>query len=397
MWLAGADTLPIYDEPIARLEIHLVENPESVKVENYNAWFAWTIYQKVKEKLNREAVEDFRIDFEDGYGFRSDAEEDADAVAASSELAQAFLQRTIPPFCGFRPKAFALETYGRAIRTLDLFLTNLLDKTGGKLPENFAVTLPKVARTEEVEVLNALLEEFENKNQLPSGSIKIEIMVETPQAILNEKGEVGLRKLVEAGNGRVNSAHFGAYDYTSAFGIVAEHQHLRHEACNFARQMMQISLSPLGVRLSDSVTTEMPVAVYKGENLTAAQFSENKRAVQKAWRVHFNNVTNSLINGFYQSWDLHPAQLVPRYAALYSFFLQSKDSSAKRLKGFIDKATQASLTGNQFDDASSAQGLLNFFRRAVSCGAMSEAEIFEAIGMSLEELQSFSFGNVTEK
>jgi hypothetical protein len=396
MWLKGADSLPIYEEPTAELEKRLLENSEKVKAENYEAWFAWTIYQRVKEKLAREAVEDFRIDFEDGYGFRADEEEDSHAISASDELADCFQKKTITPFCGFRIKSFAPETYKRAIRTLDLFLTNFLEKSSGKLPENFAVTLPKITRAEEVQILNELLKALENQHNLRANSIKIEIMIETPQAIINDKGEIVLSQLIEAAQGRCTSAHFGAYDYTSSFGIVAEHQHLRHEACNFVRQMMQISLAPLNVRLSDSVTTEMPVPVHRGENLTSKQTAENKRAVHRSWRAHFNNVTHSLIDGFYQSWDLHPAQLVPRYAAIYAFFLESKSSSAKRLKGFLDKATQAMLTGNQFDDAASAQGLLNFFVRAAGCGAMSEEEVLEASNLNLDELRTASFGKIVE-
>jgi hypothetical protein len=221
-------------------------------------------------------------------------------------------------------------------------------------------------------------------------------MIETPQSIVNEKGEIILRRLVEAGRNRVAAAHFGAYDYTASLGVAAEHQHLRHEACNFARQMMQISLAPLGVRLADSVTIEMPVALHKGVELTEKQKTENRRAAHKAWRTHFNNVTHSLINGFYQSWDLHPAQLPARYAAVYSFFLESKESSARRLKGFIEKATQANLTGNTFDDAASAQGLLNFFLRALSCGAMNAEEIYDATGLTENELRSASFAGIME-
>ncbi len=396
MWLKGADTLPQYEDIIESLERQPRENAEKVKRENYNAWFAWTIYQKTIEKLKNEPIEDFRVDFEDGYGTRPDAEEDSHAISASDELAKAFLQKTITPFCGFRTKSFQPETYKRAIRTLDLFLTNLIEKCGGILPENFAVTLPKITREEEVEVLDELLSEFEKRNNLEKGVIKIEIMIETPQAIVNENGETALRKLVEAGKGRVNSAHFGAYDYTASFGISGIHQHLRHEACNFARQMMQIALSPLNIRLSDSVTTEMPVAVHKDENLTLNQLKENKRVVQKAWRAHFNNVTNSLINGFYQGWDLHPAQLAARYAAVYAFFLESEDEQGNRLKGFVEKATQASLTGNTFDDAASAQGLLNFFVRAFSCGALNEEEVLKVTNLTLEELRSTSFVKIME-
>ena len=344
MWLKGADVLPNYEDAIGVLEFQFAEREEKLKRENLAAWFALTVYRKTIDKLRREPVEDFRIDFEDGYGFRTDAEEDSHCISASNELAKI----SGLPFCGFRIKSFQKETFRRAVRTLDLFLTNLLEKTGGKLPENFVVTLPKIKRSEEVEILAELLNEFEKQNALENGAIKIEIMIETPEAIVNEHGEINLRNLVEAGNGRVTSAHFGAFDYTASFGISGVHQHLRHEACNFARQMMQISLAPLGVRLSDSVTTEMPVAVHKGENLSDKLRVQNKRAVHSAWRKHFNNVTNSLIDGFYQSWDLHPAQIAARYAAVYSFFLDAKDEQARRLKGFIDKATQAAMTGNDF-------------------------------------------------
>ncbi|HEX8289408.1 MAG TPA: aldolase/citrate lyase family protein [Pyrinomonadaceae bacterium] len=396
MWLRGADTLPQYEQAIQNLEFQFAENEAKAKAENYNAWFARKIYERVIQKLEREPIEDYRIDFEDGYGFRSNEEEDSHAVSASDELAKALHENTITPFCGFRIKSLQTETRRRAVRTLDLFLTNLLEKTGGKLPENFVVTLPKIVRREEVEVLDELLTKFEKQSDLKNGAIEIEIMIETPQAIVNKKGEIALRSLVEAGNGRVNSAHFGAYDYTASYGISGVHQHLQHEACVFARQMMQISLAPLDVRLSDSVTTEMPVPVHKGENLTLNELKENTRILHRAWRKHFNNVTYSLINGFYQSWDLHPAQIVARYAAVYSFFLESQDIQAERLKGFIGKATQAMTTGNTFDDAASAQGLLNFFMRGLNCGAITEEEIIKKTGLEANELKSASFVKIME-
>ncbi|HVE58395.1 MAG TPA: aldolase/citrate lyase family protein [Pyrinomonadaceae bacterium] len=390
MWLKGADILPKFTDLIEDLEFRLADNPEKVKTENYEAWFAWTIYNRVIEKLKREPIEDFRIDFEDGYGIRRDAEEDEHAMRASDELAKAFHQNNLSAFTGFRVKSFQTETYKRAVRTLDLFLTNFLEKTDGKLPENFVVTLPKIRQTAEVEVLCALLGEIEKENSLPENSIKIEIMIETPQAVLL------LSELAEAGKKRLTSAHFGAFDYTASFGITADHQHLGHDACRFARQLMQINLAPLGIRLSDSVTTEMPVPVHRGENLSEKQRAENKRAVRLAWRKHFNNVTFSLINGFYQSWDLHPAQLAARYAAVYAFFLESADEQAARLKNFVGKATEAMLTGNQFDDAASAQGLLNFFIRAAQCGAMTEAEVQQKTDLSSAELKSASFVKIME-
>ncbi|HEY0458372.1 MAG TPA: aldolase/citrate lyase family protein [Pyrinomonadaceae bacterium] len=388
MWLKGADRLPKHEDLIQDLEFRLADNPERVRAENTDAWVSSNIYNRVIEKLRREPVEDFRIDFEDGYGIRSDPEEDSHAISASDELAKAFADNVLPAFTGFRVKSFQVETYKRAVRTLALFLTNLLEKTGGRLPENFVVTLPKIILAGEVAVLCALLEEIERQNSLPENSIKIEVMIETPQSVTI------MPELARAAGKRLAAAHFGAFDYTASFGITATHQHLQHDACRFARQLMQINFAPLGIRLSDSVTTELPVPVFRGENLSEKQKAENRRAVHAAWRRHFNNVTLSLISGFYQSWDLHPAQMVARYAAVYAFFHESADNQAARLKSFIGKATQAMLTGNQFDDAASAQGLLNFFIRAVHCGAMTEREVLEKTDLSSDELKSASFASI---
>jgi hypothetical protein len=391
MWIKGADTLPKYEDSIRDLEFSLVDDPEKIKKENYNSWFCWTVYQKTIEKLKTEPIEDYRLDFEDGYGIRTDEEEDFHCQKASEQLAISHQTSAVKiPFCGVRIKSFQPETRKRAVRTLELFLNSLFLKNAGKLPENFVVTLPKVKFKEEVEILDRLLVEIEKQNNLPEREIKIEILIETPEAILN------MADLVLAGKGRCIAAHFGAFDYTSSFGVTANHQHLQHEACKFARNMMQVSLTPLGIRLSDSVTTQIPIPVFRGENLSAGQISENKRAVHQGLRVHFNNVTYSLINGFYQSWDLHPGQLIARYAAIFAFFLDSRDEQAKRLRNFLEKATQAMTTGNLFDDLASAEGLLNFFVRGINCGAFEKKEIINKIGLTLEELESGSFVKIME-
>ncbi len=385
MWLKGADTLPRFAEPIQGLERLFRDDPEGAHERHPEAWFAWTVYRRVIEKLKSDPVEDFRIDFEDGYGIRTDDEEDAHAISAARELA--LVDGDELNFRGFRIKSFQRETYKRAVRTLQIFLGEYLKS--GTL-SNFVVTLPKIVRAEEVATLASLLDEIESESSLEHGSIGIEIMIETPEAVADPA------TLVRAGRGRVTSAHFGAFDYTASLGVAADHQHLQHEACRFARQMMQNSLAPLGVRLSDSVTTDMPVPIHRGELLSPKQISENIRAVRGAWRKHFNNVTHALIKGFYQGWDLHPAQLPARYAALFAFFLENADAQAARLRQFVGKATKAMLTGNLFDDAASAQGLLNFFIRAASCGAMTIDEITQKTDLSPDELRSASFSKIME-
>src|SRR5436853_7571215 len=84
-----------------------------------------TVFSRVQEKLKREAVEDFRIDFEDGYGIRGDAEEDSHAAQAASECARGRDNRTLSPFIGVRIKSLSGELSLRALRTLEIFLTGL--------------------------------------------------------------------------------------------------------------------------------------------------------------------------------------------------------------------------------------------------------------------------------
>jgi hypothetical protein len=108
-----------------------------------------TIYNRVSEKLEREPVEDFRIDFEDGYGNRPDDEEDGHAVSAAAEVAKGSKEETLPPFIGIRIKPFNEELRARSFRTLDIFVSTLVDENNGRLPNNFVVTLPKITIPEQ--------------------------------------------------------------------------------------------------------------------------------------------------------------------------------------------------------------------------------------------------------
>ncbi len=386
--LPGFEALPVAREDIDRLEKKILRGRSKAKAENHNAWLAWTIYQKTIAKLQSEPVEDFRIDFEDGYGFRADEEEDKDAKRSAGELAKAAADGTITPFCGFRIKSFAPETYVRAIRTLDVFLASFSEALSVPFPTNFVVTLPKVTDRKQVRELAERLRKYEKRANIASGTIGIEVMIETPEALFSPNGTVALNGIVNAGKGRVTSAHFGAYDYTASLGISSTSQHIRHPACDFARQTMLVCLTPLGIRLSDSVTTLLPVPVHSGSRLNSAQRIENRLSVHAGWAEHFSNVGRSMSEGFYQSWDLHPNQLPARFAAVYAFYLSGMDAQAQRLRSFLDKATQAALTGNVFDDSASAEGLMNYFRRAIACGAITEKEACSVTSLTVSELST---------
>ena len=356
---------------------------------------AETIYERVLEKLNREAIEDFRIDFEDGYGTRPDEEEDGHTIIAAGEVAKGLEAGTLPPFIGIRIKTFSEELHARSIRTLDLFLSTLVEATKGSLPENFVVTLPKIVSPVQVSTLADIFDLLEPQLNLPANSLKMEMMIETTQSLINERGEANLPLLLDAARGRCLAAHFGTYDYTASCSITAAYQDMLHPACDFARHMMQVSFGGTGIWLSDGATNIMPVAPHRGE-LTAEQQTENQTVVHRAWKLHYEHIRHSLTNAFYQGWDLHPAQLPTRYAAVYTFFLESLETASERLSNFVAKAAQATLVGDVFDDAATGQGLLNYFLRAINCRALTEQEALDLTGLSLEELRSGSFKKILQ-
>jgi citrate lyase beta subunit len=360
---------------------------------------ARTVHSRVREKLAREPVEDFRADFEDGYGNRADDEEDGHAAAAAEELAKGLAAGTLPPFVGIRVKPLNEELKERSVRTVDVFLSTLVAATGGRLPPHFVVTLPKITAPEQVAAMAGLLDALEPALGLPARSLRFELMVETPQSIFADDGSVALPRLVREARGRCVAAHFGTYDYTASNNITAAQQHMNHPACDFARQVMQVTLAGTGLQLSDGATNVMPVGPHRaapGGALSAAQVEENRAVVHRAWRLAATHIRRSLELGFYQGWDLHPAQLPVRYATVFAFFLDGLDAAAERLRNFVEKAAQATLVGDVFDDAATGQGLLNFFLRAINCGAVTPAEAQERTGLSEPELRLGSFLRILE-
>ncbi len=354
---------------------------------------AEAVYPKIVEKLEREPVEDFRIDFEDGYGHRPDDEEDGHARSTAAEVARAMSGGTLPPFIGIRVKSLSAELHRRALRTLDLFVTTLVEEAGA-LPEGFVVTLPKIQDVSQVAVFSEALSALDSA--LGVGPIPMELMVETPQTVIDRDGADGVRKYVDAGGGRVRGAHFGTYDYTASMNITAAYQTMDHAACDFARHNLQVSLAGTRVWLSDGATNVMPVPIHRGDDLTAHEEAENLATVHGAMRLHYDHVRHSLSHAYYQGWDLHPAQLATRYAAVFGFFLEGLDQAGERLSNFVESAAKATLVGEVFDDAATGQGLLNYFLRAINCGAITEEEGITRSGLTVDELHTRSFLHILE-
>lgn len=372
-------------EKLARLARSFAE-AEVGTDERYAAVFglapalASEVRTRVAGRLAARAVDDLRVDFEDGYGVRGDDAEDADADAVADALAREDAAGRLPRRVGVRVKAFSGDTEARAERTLVRVVSRL-----PKLPEGFVVTLPKPASPGEVSRLASVLSSVEAARSLPR--IPVELMVEEPRALYGVDGRLALPSLVEAGRGRVTGLHLGTYDLTASLGVVASHQTTDHPLADHARALMLFAFAGSGVELSDGATTELPIAPHKGAELGDRERVENRAAVDRALRVHFDAVTRSLRMGLYQGWDLHPAQLVARYAAVVAFFLGARPAMERRLLAFLDRAAQATRVGTAFDDAATGRGLVAFFVRGLDAGAFDEGDL-ASLGVPLAALRA---------
>ena len=312
---------------------------------------------RVLTKLDAEPVEDLRIDFEDGYGERGDEEEDQAAEAAGQALRAVAGHKGAPPFTGIRIKSFEPATRSRGLRTLTHFLSAL-----GRVPEGFVVTLPKVTSVAQVEAMVLACEYAERDLD---GRLQFEVQVETPQSVLGPDGAVLLSPMIGAADGRLTAFHYGTYDYSAACGIAAGQQALDHPAADHAKAVMQVAAAGTGVRLSDGSTNRLPV----GDQLVPA------------WEEHLRLVRRSLERGFYQGWDLHPAQLPTRYAATYAFFCEGFDAAAERLRAYVGRDDSSVL-----DEPATARALSDFVVRGIDCGALDEDQVVAATGLETHTL-----------
>ncbi|HEY5145796.1 MAG TPA: phosphoenolpyruvate kinase [Polyangiaceae bacterium] len=354
-----------------------------------DADLASTVHARVLEKLRREPIEDYRIDFEDGFGTHPDDEEDRVAVETARLLARSITEGTAPPFTGIRIKSLASETMTRAARTVELFIGALLDERRGVMPDGFVVTLPKVNLPEQPRVLVRWLERLESRHGLPRGMLRFEMMVETTQAFIGADGRSPLPAFLDACEGRCTGVHLGVYDFTASCGVSASHQSMAHPMCELARNAMRLAYGGRGVFLSDGSTHVLPVGPHAGGELTGAQNAENTAAVHRAWRLSYGHIRHSLEGGFYQGWDLHPAQLPVRFAACFLFFLEGFAPAAARLHAFVSRAATAQIA----DEPATAQALLNYVQRALACGAV-DLEDAAATGLTPGELAMRSIAEI---
>ncbi|WP_246126098.1 DUF6986 family protein [Nesterenkonia populi] len=324
----------------------------------------------VRDKLTGEPVEDLRIDFEDGFGIRDDADEDHWAVSAAQGLSQELADGTGPPFVGIRFKSMEAPVRRRGLRTLDLFLAALLD-TAGQLPEGLRLTLPKVTTVDQVKVMVDVLRSLEEAHSLPEGRLRFEVQVETPQIILGPDGRSAVAEAIHAAEGRMSALHYGTYDYSASLGVAAGFQSMDHPVADFAKAHMQAAAAQTGVQVSEGSTNILPLG--------------SAPEMLQAWRLHARLVTRHLEGGIYQGWDLHAHQLLTRYAATFHFYQRGLSASADRLRTYAQGAEGAVL-----DEPATAKALAGYLQRGLTCGALTHQDVTEATGLSAAALAALA-------
>ncbi|MFI0720500.1 DUF6986 family protein [Streptomyces sp. NPDC021224] len=359
------------DRALAALDAHAPDAAALGSVLGLPTALAAEVHDRVRAKLLREPVEDLRIDFEDGYGLRPDAEEDAAARAAARTVAELAGGEGAPPWAGIRMKCLEAAVRERGIRTLDVFLTALLD--AGGLPDGLVVTLPKVTFPAQVAAMAELCGQFERSAGLPGGRIRFEVQIETTQAVLGPDGTATVARLAEAAAGRLTALHYGTFDYSAACGVGPSHQAPDHPAADHAKAVMQVAAAGTSVRLSDGSTNVLPVG--------------STQDVHDAWRLHYGLVRRALARAYYQGWDMHPAHLPTRYAAVYAFCREDLDAAAARLAAYTGRRAGG---GAVLDEPATARALCAHLLRGLDCGALDPAEVTDRTGLGRGELDALA-------
>ncbi|MFT4126220.1 MAG: aldolase/citrate lyase family protein, partial [Gordonia sp. (in: high G+C Gram-positive bacteria)] len=323
----------------------------------------------VRERLTRNPIEDLRIDLEDGYGWRGDDREDADARRAGQTLATWVAQRPYAPrVAGVRAKGLGAVERRRGLRTLEL----VLDAAGG-VPDGFVITLPKLRDARQVDAIGVICTELERVHGVPENTIKVELQVEIPQAVLGPDGRATVAEAIHRGAPRVTALHYGTYDYSAACGIVSAQQSLDHPVADHAKAVMLAAAAQTGVWVSDGSTQVMP--------------SGSPEQIAAALRRHHRLVVRSLERGIYQGWDMHPGHLVTRWLAVTGFFRSAMPAAAARLQTYFERRS-----GDVVDEPATAMSLALVIRRGLAAGAFTAEEV-TAVGplvtaARLEELRS---------
>jgi citrate lyase beta subunit len=304
------------------------------------------VLPRTRAALDRMPVQDLRIDFEDGYGRRGDDEEDMHVALAATALA---VTRQRVGWAGLRIRSMEAATRHRAVR----ILAGFLDAYSGD-PAGLIVTLPKVSHPDQVRAIDLVCSRLETAHGLPAGTLRLELQVELPAAVLAADGTAPAGALLDAANGRCDGLHFGTYDYSAALGIDPAEQRADHPAAEHAKSVLQLAAAGRGVRVVDGSSNVLPV----------------DDAVLTAWRIQARVVRRALSLGISQGWDLHPAQLPCRYLVTLGHLRAGAPEAIARLRAY-----RARAAGGFLDEPATEAALRGFLDRAVALGAIDPGEV----------------------
>jgi citrate lyase beta subunit len=354
------------DQALAMLDEHAPDAASLAAALGLPEALADDVHARVRAKLEREPVEDLRVDFEDGYGGR---DEDTDAARAARLISEAHANGTAAPCMGIRMKCMEAAVRDRGIRTTDVFLSGLMEHGG--LPEGLVLTLPKVTYPEQVGAFVRLLEAFEKAHGLEAGRLGFEIQIETSQAILAADGTATVARMIGAAEGRATGLHYGTFDYSACLGVSAAHQASDHPAADHAKAIMQVAAAGTGVRVSDGSTNVLPIGPTE--------------QVHDAWRLHYGLTRRALARAYYQGWDMHPGHLPTRYAAVFAFYREGFRQAAARLSAYANQAG-----GDVMDEPATAKALSSYLLRGIDCGALDTDEVARLTGLTRADLDGFA-------
>lgn len=187
VWLKGADTLPQYTHLVQELEFDLIEDSGRVREQNYAAWFAFIIHQRVVKKLSTNPVE---------------------ALFTNTQINNADLP------VSFDTRA-AKSLYNLTGHNISIVVT----------PSQF----PELLKT-------------------TAGNI--ELIIASNAGVIDNTGRIALLDLARA-NDRIKTIYFDGAAYLTSIEVPAAHHHTRHEACNFMRQLLKLAFADTNINLSD--------------------------------------------------------------------------------------------------------------------------------------------------
>ncbi|MCZ2356157.1 MAG: hypothetical protein LC115_05620 [Bacteroidia bacterium] len=331
--------------------------PKEILPANNSALETW--YQSVSNQLTQKSIFDYRIDFEDGFGYKPKDIYLAEATRIGKLLAE---MPAIQTRLGIRILSFQPERVELSVEILSTFLETFYQFSQGKLlPKNFVITLPKIKELAEIQLLTNLLDEAEETyNQ----RFEVELMLETPEVLSAE-----LNTWLRTTDSRCSALHLGVYDLLSALGIPSDYQATNHEICHQVLLKALSVSSGKNVRVSTGAALQLAIPPHSDPQNDIQQH-ENKQFITNSWRKLADYHLDSLRMGVFQGWDLHPNQIPIRIAVYHAFFQKHFSGMMLRLQNFELQGKEATRNGQQFDDQASVQGLLNTLEIGRLCGAI---------------------------